>query len=357
MDCIMAQQAGVTNCVATLGTALTEQHVTTLKRLVRTVVLVYDGDDAGQNAAEKSLARFLAQELDLRILTLTGDQDPADVMLDQGAEWFMQQAARAPDVWEFKLKRVIERYGINTVDGAHRVLEEMLGLLSEVPGYLGSSPVGSWQLREDILLGKLFQRLQIPEKNVRDRLNDLRRQQKQKASNMNPGGGTPQSPTMPSQIHRLIQRPSVDEQIEAELLQIVFLYPETVNSMRVQISSKEITCPPFRQLWELCLELADQQIPSSIDQVLLRLEESELKPLAVWLDESARLKNVTPELLGHTLHAVQRRRVRESRPETPDGPGATPDSLKINEPVDSKTLLLQAMEKQRRLQQRRDAES
>ena len=357
MDCIMAQQAGVTNCVATLGTALTEQHVTLLKRLVRTAVLVYDGDDAGQNAAEKSLARFLVQELDVRIMTLTGDQDPADVMLDQGGDWFMKQAAQAPDVWEFKLKRVIDRYGINTVDGAHRVLEEMLGLLCEVPAYLGSSPTGSWQLKEDILLGKLFQRLQIPEKNVRDRLQELRRQQRQKTANMNPGEGTPQSHAMPSQIKRLIERPSLDEQIEAELLQIALLYPETVNSIRLGISTKEITCSLLRQLWELCLELADQQIAPSIDQVLLRLEESELKPLAVWLDESARLKNVTPETLGHTLHAVQRRRIRETRPSTQDGPGATPDSLKINEPVDSKTLLQQAMDKQRRLQERRDAGS
>lgn len=355
MDCIMAQQAGVTNCVATLGTALTEQHVTVLKRFVRTVVLVYDGDEAGQNAAEKSLARFLAQELDLRILTLTGDQDPADVMLDQGPEWFLEQANRAPELWEFKLKRVIDRFGTNTVDGAHRVLEEMLELLCEVPTYLGSSPTGRWQMREDILLGRLFQRLGIPEKNVRDRLNELRRLRVQRGANMNSNGGAPQSPATPSQIQRLMRSATTDEQIEAELLQIALLYPETVNSMRQEISTKEITCPALRQLWELCLELIDQQILPSIDQVLLRLEESELKPLAVWLDETGRRRNITTDLAKRTLLAVQRRRVRSMRPSTQDGPGATPDNLKVNEPVDSKTLLRQAAEKQHRLHERRDA--
>ncbi|MES2788831.1 MAG: toprim domain-containing protein, partial [Planctomycetota bacterium] len=355
MDCIMAQQAGVTNCVATLGTALTEQHVTILKRFVRTVVLVYDGDNAGQDAAEKSIPRFLAQELDLRILTLTGDQDPADVMLDQGAEWFLEQAAQAPEVWEFKLKRVIARNGTHTTDAAHRVVEEMLELLCEMPTHLGSSLSGRWQLREDILLGKLCQRLGIPEKNVRDRLGELRRQQTQRGANMNSDGGTPQSHATPSQIHRLIQRATVDEKIEAELLQIVLLYPETVNSIRQEISTKEITCAPLRQLWELCLELFDQQILPSIDQVLLRLEESELKPLAVWLDETARQRNVTPDLTRRTLLAVQRRRVRDNRHSPQDGPGATPDNLKINEPVDSKTLLRLAAEKQHRLHERRDA--
>lgn len=355
MDCIMAQQAGVSNCVATLGTALTEQHVTTLKRLARKVVLVYDGDEAGQSATEKSLARFLAQELDLRILTLTGDQDPADVMLDQGADWFLEQAARAPELWEFKLKRVIDRYGVNTIDGAHRVLEEMLELLSEVPAYLGSSPVGRWQMREDILLGRLFQRLGIPERNVRDRLNELRRQRAAKAADMSSAAPTPQSHAASPQIHRLMKRATADEQIEVELLQIVFLYPETVNSIRQEISTKDFTNPQLRQLWELCLQLREQQILPSFDQVLLRLDDSELKPLAVWLDETAHQKKITTELLGHTLHAVKRRRVRDMRPSTQDGPGATPDNLNINEPVDGKTLLQQAMEKQRRLQERRDA--
>lgn len=355
MDCIMAQQAGIANCCATLGTALTEQHVTTLKRFARHVVLVFDGDDAGQNAAEKSLPRFLAQEVDLRILTLTEDKDPADAMLTRGADWFREQAAKAPEVWEFKLKRVIERFGIDTVDGASRVLEEMLQLLCEVPAYLGSTPTGRWQMREDILLGKLFQRLGIPEKSVRDRLSELRRQHVQQKANMNSGGETRQSHSTPSQIHRLMQKPTVDEQIEAELLQIVLLYPETVNSIRQEISTKEITCPALRQLWELCLELLDQQLLPTVDQLLLRLEQSELKPLIVWLDETARLKKVSAETLGHTLHAVRRRRVLGQRALTQDGPGATSDQIPINAPVDSKTLLQQALEKQRRLQERRDA--
>jgi DNA primase len=365
MDCIMAQQAGVANCVATLGTALTEHHVTILKRLARTVVQVYDGDEAGQNATEKSLAKFLAQELDLRILTLTGDQDPADVMLDQGAEWFLDQAAKAPEVWEFKLKRVIQRYGVNTIDGAHRVLEEMLGLLCEVPTFLGSMPTGRWQLREDILLGKLFQRLGLPEQNVRNRLKELRKAHTEKTlnnaavSNMNLSGGTPQSRASSSQIQRLMRRPTTDEQIEAELLQLVLLYPETLNSIRQQIAPEEIKCPELRQLWKVCLDLADRQILPSIQNILLQLEQSELTPLAVWLDEDGRRRQGRSEfqfLFDHAMQAVRRRRVLNSGTRPQDGLEATPDNLKTNQPVDSKTLMQQITEKQRRLQ-RPDSET
>ncbi len=75
-DCIAAHQAGLNNVVATLGTSLTIEQVTTLKRFARKVVLVYDGDAAGRLAAERAVTRFLAQDVDLRVLTLPGGRTP-----------------------------------------------------------------------------------------------------------------------------------------------------------------------------------------------------------------------------------------------------------------------------------------
>ena len=84
---MMAHQQGLENVVVTLGTALTELHVRTLKRFSRKVVLVFDGDEAGQRAAERAIVKFLAQDVDLRILTLPDGLDPADflpALLDGG---------------------------------------------------------------------------------------------------------------------------------------------------------------------------------------------------------------------------------------------------------------------------------
>ena len=86
-DCIMAHQFGVSHAVATLGTALTENHVGVLN-VHRQGGAVFDGDQAGRDAAEKSLPRFLSQDVDLRILTLTTAKDPADFLTEHGAEAF-----------------------------------------------------------------------------------------------------------------------------------------------------------------------------------------------------------------------------------------------------------------------------
>jgi DNA primase len=88
VDCIKAHQAGVLNAVATLGTALTEQHVAFLKRLAERVVLVYDGDDAGQKAAVKAVEKFLAQDVDLRVLTLPENLDPDEFLDAHGTDAF-----------------------------------------------------------------------------------------------------------------------------------------------------------------------------------------------------------------------------------------------------------------------------
>ena len=137
-DCITTHQYGQLNVVGTLGTALTESHVTNLKRFARKVVLVYDGDDAGQNAAERALTKFLAQEVDLRIMTLPAGLDPADFLATHGAEAFAKNVEQAPEAWQHKFKRTVARYGVDSIDAKDRVLDEMLEVLATVPHTGGS---------------------------------------------------------------------------------------------------------------------------------------------------------------------------------------------------------------------------
>ena len=107
----VAHQHGLTNFVATLGTALNESHVTNLKRLAQRVVLVFDGDDAGKLATERALPKFLAQEIDLRILTLPDDLDPADFLIQRGPEKLIPILDGAVEAWEQKFRLTIDRHG------------------------------------------------------------------------------------------------------------------------------------------------------------------------------------------------------------------------------------------------------
>ncbi len=167
-DCIMAHQFGITNAVATLGTALTDNHVAALRRFTRKVILVFDGDQAGKEAAEKSLPRFLSQDVDLRILTLTSEKDPADFLVSQGASAFEKLLETAAEAWEYKLRLCIERIGVDSVDGREQIVAEMLELFRQAPGFGGSA-------RENIVLNRLAFRVGLSETRIREMLVENRR--------------------------------------------------------------------------------------------------------------------------------------------------------------------------------------
>jgi DNA primase len=339
-DCIVAHQCGVLNVVGTLGTALTEMHVTMLKRFARKVVLVYDGDQAGQNATERALARFLAQEIDLRVLTLPGELDPADALLEQGKEWFEDQLSRAVEVWEYKLRCVLERHGLDSVDACHRVLEEMLQTMAEVPVFGGATVVGPWQVREDLLLGRLSQRLGLPEKSARDRLAELRKERARRAEAADRPAARPQGHTPSAQFQRLMRRPTKDEQIECELLQILFSNPETVSSIRREIHPEDFQQPHLKALLELCFHLADDEQSLTFERLMSHVEDPSLKQLVAFLDEQGR-KKTTPDLLDHLLFCVRQRRELDAAANLGT---VTPIGQTIESRLESKASLRRAAE-------------
>jgi DNA primase len=287
-DCIMAHQAGVENVVGTLGTALTELHVSLLRRFAGTVVLVYDGDEAGQNAALKSLTKFLAKDVDLRILTLPSGQDPADFFSKgSGAAAFGDLAEASPEAWEHQLRKSIDRHGLETTAARERVVEEMLAIVTNAPGLAGSQ-------KEDILLNRMCQRVQIKEDKVRQRLSDMRkRPAAQPRGTRIDGAGASTSGGASVAGAR-----NKNERLESELLQIVFASPSTVDQLRGEVSPEELENSGLRQLLETCYALAERGLEATFDRVMAELEDPELKRLAVFTDDLSRDHGVLKKLYG-----------------------------------------------------------
>jgi DNA primase len=97
MDLLALYKAGIKNVVASLGTAFTFDHASALHKLCSKVVVLFDGDDAGQAAADKSLAVFLEAGLFSKQLMLPDGLDPDDFLKKEGIEEFKRLASEAPD--------------------------------------------------------------------------------------------------------------------------------------------------------------------------------------------------------------------------------------------------------------------
>ncbi|RKY29004.1 MAG: DNA primase [Planctomycetota bacterium] len=179
-DVIMAHQNGVNNVVATLGTALTAEHVRTLKRFTGTVIVVYDSDEAGRKASQRGIDMLLRGELDVRVAVLPEGQDPCDFISQNGGEAFKQVLAEALDFFDYKIAAGKKRPDFETVSGQSDVLDDILRSVANFT--LRNLP------KAELLLKKLAESFGISEASVRARLGALTRRNRKYDKNEAPSG-------------------------------------------------------------------------------------------------------------------------------------------------------------------------
>lgn len=110
MDLVSLYQAGIQNVVATMGTALTLDHGRLLQRVTKNIVVLFDGDSAGQEAAERSLPLLLAADVYPKGLTLPDNQDPDDFVRSHGAEALKKKISEASDLFSIILQMWLQGY-------------------------------------------------------------------------------------------------------------------------------------------------------------------------------------------------------------------------------------------------------
>lgn len=103
MDVISMHQAGFTNAVASLGTALTSGHASLLKRYTQEVLLLYDSDDAGVRAALRAIPILREAGVSSRVVNLKPHKDPDEFIKALGAEEFEKRLEQAMDSFMFRI--------------------------------------------------------------------------------------------------------------------------------------------------------------------------------------------------------------------------------------------------------------
>jgi len=125
LDLIACFEAGVQNIVAPQGTAFTEQHARILKRYVDEVVLCFDSDNAGQNAAVRSLDSLLASGLAIRVAVVPASHDPDSFIKANGGEAFRKLIEAAAGYFDYYLSRLCQTNAMATDKGRLAVLRAM----------------------------------------------------------------------------------------------------------------------------------------------------------------------------------------------------------------------------------------
>lgn len=161
MDVVSAHNKGITNVVASLGTAFTADQARLLQRQAKEIILAYDMDDAGRQATVRAMEIVRSLGMKIRVLTLGDGKDPDEYITAHGPEAFKEALAGAPNVLDYMLLTGLRRYDVSTLEGKSAVTAAVMPVLIRV-----DSPI-----IVEAFMKKMAERLQIDENAVRSEYN------------------------------------------------------------------------------------------------------------------------------------------------------------------------------------------
>jgi len=233
-DFLSLYQHGIKNTVASLGTALTADHVRILKGYAPKMVLVFDSDTAGINAAKRSIRIFVNEGVDTRILILPGDNDPDSFVMEHGPDAFNELVSNADTVMDFLLRVSVDTHGMS-VQGRVKVLDDMKIHISEIC----DSALRSLYIRE------LSETLNIDEKAVLEKVRDVC----SCSSAVKPG-------QVLSRDGEKQDIPLESDRREKQIIALMLNYPQIINEIRTRNIPEYFNSERLRYLAQKIIHMA-----------------------------------------------------------------------------------------------------
>lgn len=319
-DAVALHQAGLANTVATMGTALTPDHVQVLRRFASRVVLLFDPDAAGVRAALRGLDLFVNSGLGVKVVKLPAGEDPDTYVRKEGPEAFARLEEQAPSLLDFALEESLKATEADTIEGRIRSVDEILHILrkSEHP------------IEREERLKVVAERLGINQARLIERYPILAQRQRQDLRKLRQAvAGTPMAPLF---------KEAPEERDLVVLLLRGRLSPADVR----RLQPDQFSIEGCRKLVELALAQVDRDGRIQIQPVLDRsVDDPECGALATELslrddhfdDESAHVKACLDRL--ERKRSDQRMRELIARMKTAEREGRTDEvgllNVQINE--------------------------
>ena len=255
-DVIGLAQAGITNVVATCGTALGEKHFEQLSRFAQRAILAFDSDEAGARAAERAFGFQETYPITAVVLIMPEGLDPADFVAKHGADAVQTAAASARPLVEYMVRRTVERHDLSTIEGRSAAVAAALPVLERL-----GDPV-----RRSEYSGLLADLASVSHASVAQSLN------------RHLGG-------KPAEVASTMKRGTARERVEREALRLI-ARGELDAELASAIDDADITTPKHRRLlialrdagWDGALLIGGTDTDLSAQIAALTVEQLEGDP-------------------------------------------------------------------------------
>jgi DNA primase len=291
-DCIMAHQFGVGNVVATLGTSFTDGHGRVLRRYAKKVILIFDSDTAGIEAANRAIEICLSHRIDIRLAFVPEGKDPCDFLLTAGKERFEQVLSNAVDVFEFKWKRLSEKFaGEDTVAGKKAAVDEYLQTVATAVWAGKLSPIET-----GLIVNKVSSIVGLEGRQLAQ---ELRKRVRTMRGGRTNKGADRESPQLDFGQGLLAGA-------QREILEVLLNEPRLFELVGRRITVDDFDVPILKQVAAIVFETLSAGGKLSVSEMLARIESQDLAKCVVELQMVGQRKGNFRERLADALNIMEK---------------------------------------------------
>ncbi|MDR1290441.1 MAG: DNA primase [Planctomycetaceae bacterium] len=291
-DCIIAHQFGFSDSVAVLGTALGFEHIKILRRYADKMILVLDGDDAGRKRAEQVMGFFVAQGVDLSILTLPDGNDPCEFLLKYGSQPFEQLLkSEAVDVLEHAFRTFTRGIDLqNDVSGSTKALDAIIGLVALTPTN-NAAPDNPIRIRIEKTVQNLSHRFRVSEQSILNRLQQKKQQTNKRDHNLSEdnSANSNESETYNSSIdfgtdENWESADFLPDSLEREMIELWLADGTAFYEFRNLVPMGHCKSPITIAIYGKCNELIKRDKPVTFGNLVVMFDDPRMKS---FLDDAA----------------------------------------------------------------------
>lgn len=300
MDAIALHQAGFTNSIACLGTALTGEMAHLLSRYADEILLAYDNDEAGQKATERAMKVFSSIGMKIRVIRLSGGKDPDEILKKFGAEKIRSLIDGAENEVEFKLLKARDGLDLESSDGKVKYLTLAADILSSEKN----------SIAVDVYSSRLAEELGVEKTAINARINQLKKQKAYSSQRKKYEEIQRDSLSKMSKL-RISTNTSVKSvRAQERIVTLIFENPDFYRTVKEKLSADFFSVPVLERIYKAVSQRIEENASLDLTALSASLSDGEMSEFVRLSKQGERFSGTKKELLD-CIEVVESEKERE----------------------------------------------
>lgn len=242
MDVIAMHQAGIENAVATLGTSLTAEQSRLLARYAKRIVIAYDSDSAGQNAAKRAINLLGQNDVQVSVLEMRDAKDPDEYIKKFGAQRFQNLISSSKSAMSYEIEKLKSRFDLDDADERVSFLNAFCGLMADIQG----------DMQRDVYIGQIAREMDVSKERISATVQSLRKKKvlaakKRETHNM---ATFTKDKTGPDK--RRLENPNIGGFLaEENMIAMLLDHPDYLEDVKDRLGTEDFYDPCHRQIFHV----------------------------------------------------------------------------------------------------------